>query len=58
MPRELAAVTQAESLAASFKAVPVHACGCSSGPEPIDVMVLAGLLVLRTLSERMLTGRR
>jgi hypothetical protein len=35
----------------------VSACGCSAAPEPVDVMVLAGLLVLRTLSERMLTGR-
>ncbi len=30
---------------------PVMMAGCASSPEPIDVMLLVGLLALRTLSE-------
>ncbi len=31
---------------------PVMMAGCASSPEPVDLMVLVGLLALRTLSER------
>lgn len=30
---------------------PVMMAGCASSPEPVDLMVLVGLLALKTLSE-------
>lgn len=37
--------------------VPKLAFSCSGAPEMADVLVLAGLLALRTLSERLFSAR-
>lgn len=39
------------------RAEPVMMAGCASSPEPVDLMVLVGLLALRTLSESVKSSR-
>jgi hypothetical protein len=57
MSRSFLVLSAAFVLFTPTEATLASACGCAAAPEPTDVMVLVGLLVLRTLSERMLTGR-
>jgi hypothetical protein len=54
-PGQLVQLQEAETIVASVEGLEPR--GCSTGPEVIDVMVLAALLALRTVSERVLSGR-
>lgn len=53
-PPQLAGLRQADDVRAALSAKSVN---CTSAPEATDVAVLAALLALRTVSERMLSGR-